>query len=86
MIKIPNFPHFMIIYILRTFTAWSRNEKVDAATSYELEGRYSIPGKGKKCFCIPQSPDRLWNSLGLLSKNTGVCFPAAEPLVLEADH
>jgi hypothetical protein len=40
---------------------------VCAATAYELDGRGSIPGRGKRFFCTPQRPDRLWGPPSLIS-------------------
>jgi hypothetical protein len=41
---------FICYYLLRCYTT----------VRYGLQGRGSIPGRGKKCFSSPQRPDRYW--------------------------
>jgi hypothetical protein len=60
---------------------------VDIAMSYGLNGRDSIPGRGKWfSFSTPQCPDRFWNSPSLSNVYRG-CFPLrVKRLGREADH
>jgi hypothetical protein len=39
----------------------SRDSSVCIATGYGLEGRDSIPGRGKRFFPSPQGQERLWS-------------------------
>jgi hypothetical protein len=48
---------------------------VGIATSYELDGRGSIPGKGKRFFSTPQLSDRLLGVPSLLQNCVGGSFP-----------
>jgi hypothetical protein len=41
-------------------------------TGYWLDGRGSIPGKGKRFFSVPQHPDRLWPYPATFTVGTGV--------------
>jgi hypothetical protein len=45
----------------------SRNSSVGIATDYGLDGRGSIPGRGKRFLPIPQRPDQLWGPPSLFS-------------------
>jgi hypothetical protein len=42
-------------------TCRNRGSSVGIATSYDLDGWVSIPGRGKRFFSSPQQPDRLWS-------------------------
>jgi hypothetical protein len=44
----------------------TRNSSVDIAKGYNLDGRGSIPGWGKRFSSIPRSPDWLWKPASLL--------------------
>jgi hypothetical protein len=50
----------------------SWDASVDVATDYGLDGRGSIPDRGKRFVCAPQSPDRLWGPPNLSSGYRGV--------------
>jgi hypothetical protein len=39
---------------------------VGIAMGYGLDGRDPTPGRGKRSFCTPQRPDRLWSGLQAL--------------------
>jgi hypothetical protein len=39
----------------------SQDSSVNIKTGYGLDGRGSIPGRGKRFFCFPQRPDGLWS-------------------------
>jgi hypothetical protein len=39
---------------------WTRDSSVSIGTGYMLEGRRSMPGRGKRFLSNPQRPDRLW--------------------------
>jgi hypothetical protein len=56
-----------------------RGSSVCGATGYGLDGRGSIPDRGKEFFSAAQRPDRLWCPPSLLSN--GVEWPDRE-----ADH
>jgi hypothetical protein len=43
-----------------------------------LDGRDSIPGRGKRFFSTLQRPDPLWGSPSLLPKGTGDSFPGSK--------
>jgi hypothetical protein len=45
----------------------SRGSSVGITTGYGLDGRGSIPGRGKGFVSSPQGPDRLWDLPSLLS-------------------
>jgi hypothetical protein len=49
--------------LMATCPKMSRDSSAGKATSCELEGRNSIPGRSKKLFSSPQIPDWLWESL-----------------------
>jgi hypothetical protein len=55
-------------YLIRKSSPLNLRHKVHVgnATSYELDGRGSIPGRAKRFFSSPQRPDRLWSPLSLL--------------------
>jgi hypothetical protein len=54
---------------------------VGIATSYGLDGRGSIPGRGKRFFSSPQRSDRLWGSPSLLpSGYQGALYPGVNRL------
>jgi hypothetical protein len=40
---------------------------VGIVTGYWVDVRYSIPGMGKKFFSAPQRPNRLWDTVSLIS-------------------
>jgi hypothetical protein len=51
------------------------------APGYGLEGRGSIAGSGKRYFCTPQRPGRLWGPPSLLSngyRGWGDFFPGGK--------
>jgi hypothetical protein len=45
-------------------------------TGYGLDGRGSIPGRGKRFFFTPWLPDRLWGPTNLLYSWDGRLFPS----------
>jgi hypothetical protein len=52
---------------------------ISIATGYGLDGRGSIPDRGKRFFPIPQRPDRLWGPPNLLNSGYwGVTFPGGK--------
>jgi hypothetical protein len=61
-----NAAHFGRVLIGSKVAVGSRDSSVGIATSYRLDGRCSIPGKGKKIFSTSQRPDRLWGPSNLL--------------------
>jgi hypothetical protein len=50
----------------RTVSCRSRDSSVGIPTGYGLDGWGSLPGRGKRFFSTPQSPDRLWGPPSLL--------------------
>jgi hypothetical protein len=53
--------------ILLMLVQVSRDASVGIVTGYRLDGRGSIPGRGKIFFSSPQRPDRLLGPPSLLS-------------------
>jgi hypothetical protein len=53
-------------------------DKVGTAMKYGLDGRDSIPGRGKRFFFSPQRADLLWNQFSLLPMGIGGSFPWGE--------
>jgi hypothetical protein len=52
-----------------------RDSSVDIVKGYGLDGRDSIPGKGKIFFFTPHRPDRLWGPPSLVSNGDREFFP-----------
>jgi hypothetical protein len=44
-----------------------RGSPIGIASGFDLDGRVSFPGNGKRFFSMPQQPDRLWGTPSLLS-------------------
>jgi hypothetical protein len=54
---------------------------------YGLEGKGSIPNRGKIFFSTPKNPDRLWGPNSLLSNGyRGALFTGVKRSEREADH
>jgi hypothetical protein len=56
----------------------SRDSSVRIATSYGLEIRSSIPGRGNRFFATPQIPDHLWSGSNLLFDGERGLFPVGK--------
>jgi hypothetical protein len=52
-----------------------RDSSVGIATRYGLDGRDSVPGRGRRSFSTPQRPDPLWGPPSLLSNGHRRLFP-----------
>jgi hypothetical protein len=65
----------------------SNSRAVGIATSYGLDGRGSIPSRGKKFLSTPHRPDRLWGLRSFLSNGCqGDLSPGVKRPGREADH
>jgi hypothetical protein len=65
-----------IIYVIYMFI--SRDSPVGIATGYGLDGRGSIPSRGKRFLCSPRSPDRLRGPAQLLYNGYGGFLPGGK--------
>jgi hypothetical protein len=53
----------------------SLDSSISVATACSLEGRGSVPGRGKGFLYTPQRPDRLWGHPVSYPMGTGGSFP-----------
>jgi hypothetical protein len=58
----------------------SRDNSGGIATGYGLDGRGSVPGRGKICFSIPKHSDRLWGPPSVLFNGYRGLFPGVKRL------
>jgi hypothetical protein len=70
---------------VQCYTA-SQDSLVGIATGYSLDGRGSIPGRGKRFSSTPQRPYRLWGPFSLISNGYRAVFPGVKQPGREADH
>jgi hypothetical protein len=57
---------------------WDRDISVCVAMDYELDGRGSIHGRGKRFVYSPHRPHRLWGPPSLLSSGYRSYFPGGK--------
>jgi hypothetical protein len=75
--KLEMFADFLLVKL----KGRSRDSSVDIPTGYGLDGRGSIPGRGKRFFCTPQGPDRSY-----IQWVPGALSPGVRRPGREADH
>jgi hypothetical protein len=68
-------------YEMKELNAYWVCSSVRIAMGWGLDGRGSIPDRGKKFFATPQRPDRLWGLFFPIQ-----CVPGVKRQGREADH
>jgi hypothetical protein len=84
------FQHVVLYECENLFLTWreeNRDSAVGIATGYWLDGRGSIPVRGKKYFSTTRRPDRLWSTPSFISNGyRGALSPGVKWTGREADH
>jgi hypothetical protein len=56
-----------MVFTFEKYDFGNRDNEVGILMGYRLDGRVSVPSRGKRFFSIPQHADGLWGPPGLLS-------------------